>query len=287
MRQRWLGGLAVALALGGCADNGMGTKETIGTGAGALLGGLAGSFIGSGSGRIVAIAAGVAVGGLIGNRIGAALDQNDQQALAAHSQQAIQSSADNTPVSWKSDHTDATATITPENSRIETRPISVIRDSNVAPAPELDPIGRTYEAKTMTNIRLAPTADSGISGTLAPGNKITAVGKVRGEPWIMVARSGRAIGYVSAANLEPVPPRARAPAAAAAPASAQPTFDLDSDAPVRSAADLDALPAGTTVDKVTASVLCRDIKTTVTSNGQSASSTQAACKSPDGTWELM
>jgi surface antigen len=38
---------------------------------------------------------------------------------------------------------------------------------------------------------------------------------------------------------------------------------------------------------VTAAVPCRDVKTTLTTQGKSETISQSACKSPDGTWELL
>lgn len=75
--------LALALlstvALGACENTmgGMGNKQLVGTGGGALLGGLAGSQIGSGSGQLWATGAGVLLGALVGSEIGASLDKAD------------------------------------------------------------------------------------------------------------------------------------------------------------------------------------------------------------------
>ncbi len=67
---------ATALSLAACAD---GTKEGIGTIAGAGLGAWAGSAIdNNGSGGVVAVAAGTLIGGLIGNQIGKGLDKVDR-----------------------------------------------------------------------------------------------------------------------------------------------------------------------------------------------------------------
>jgi surface antigen len=83
--------MAVAsLSLSACANNGAGpgswgTKQTIGTGAGALAGGLLGSQVGGGSGRLWATGAGVLLGGLLGSEIGASLDKADQ----AYASQAL------------------------------------------------------------------------------------------------------------------------------------------------------------------------------------------------------
>lgn len=283
----------VAAILAGCA-NGGGDNAAIGTGLGAAVGGIAGSFVGRGNTRILGAVVGAAAGGLIGNRIGASLDEREKAALAAQSRQALSAPTDNAPVNWKSDHSDSAATLTANNTREEARTVSVVRDATVAPATDLDPIGATYRARSATTIRLAPNATSSVVGPLASGEKFEAVGKVRGAPWVMVARSGKAVGYAPAGDVEPLPrPAPVATAAAAAPASppaaARPakSFDLDSEAPVRTGADLDALPPGTAVDKVTANVPCRDLKMTVSSKGESETSNQTACKSPDGSWELL
>jgi surface antigen len=66
-----------ALSLTACD---YGTKEGIGTLAGAGLGAWAGSSIdNTGSGGVVAVAAGTLIGGLIGNQIGKGLDKVDRQ----------------------------------------------------------------------------------------------------------------------------------------------------------------------------------------------------------------
>lgn len=66
-------------ALAACENTtaGMGNKQLLGTGGGALLGGLAGSQIGGGSGRLWATGAGVLLGALVGSEIGASLDKAD------------------------------------------------------------------------------------------------------------------------------------------------------------------------------------------------------------------
>jgi len=78
MRKVVLTGLiALSFGLTGCQTNSWGTKQTVGTGAGAVLGGLAGSQIGSGSGQLWATGAGVLLGALAGGEIGASLDRAD------------------------------------------------------------------------------------------------------------------------------------------------------------------------------------------------------------------
>jgi surface antigen len=274
--------VAVSL-LSGCADGNTGNKEAIGTGVGAALGGLAGSFIGRGNTRIVGGLLGATVGGVVGNRIGAALDDRDRAALAAQSQAVLLSQPDDTQASWNSDHSDATATFVAANSRVETRSIEVVRDARVLPSADLDIIGRSYQARTGTRVHLAPSAESDVAGSLTAGESITAVGHVRGAPWIAVARGGRTIGYVGDTTIG-LPARQATAMAAASPKAG---FDLDAAAPVRKVADLDAVAPNTKVDRVTAAVPCRDVKTTLTTQGKSETISQSACKSPDGTWELL
>lgn len=215
---------------------------------------------------------------MIGNRIGAMLDDRDEQALQARTQAALRTQRDNAATRWSSDHSTASATIVPLNSRVETRPMRIVRDTNVAPAPRLDVIGAKYVARSAANVRAAPSEDAAVTTSLRPGSAVWAVGKVPDRPWIMVARNGTSIGYLDA---DAIAPARRTQAASATP------FDLDSTAPVRTPADLDALGPGEKADMVTASVACRDIRTTAKgADGQTMSNQQTACKSPDGAWQL-
>lgn len=91
--------LAVA-GLGACnTTQGMGNKQLVGTGGGALLGGLAGSQVGSGSGRLWATGAGVLLGALVGSEIGSSLDNADR-AAARQAQYRAYSAPIGETVSW-------------------------------------------------------------------------------------------------------------------------------------------------------------------------------------------
>lgn len=287
--KRFVAITACVALLGGCVTDGQLTKENLGTGLGAVVGGLAGSTFGSGSGRIVAVVAGAAVGAFVGNRIGAMLDEQDRAAVDAKAKEALLSQPDNAPVNWTSERSGATATIIPENTRTESRKVNVVRDAKVAPAGQLDLIGARYRAKTNANIRLAPSQDADKVQTLPTGAPIWAVGKVAGKPWIMVAQKGKSVGYISADLIEPEPKVAAVPASTKTSTQIQASaaYDLDADAaPIRAPADLDALAAGETKDVVEANVTCRDLKTTATAKGETSTTKQTACRSPDGSWEL-
>ena len=299
--------LAVAILgpLTGCADPnappGSGQKEGFGTVAGALIGGAAGLALGRGNGRIIAGALGAGIGGLIGNRIGAALDAQDRAAIIAQEHSALLSQPDQQPVAWTSDHSSASATITLENTRHEQRTVRIVRASDVAAPPPLDAIGARYQARSTTHVYAAPDAHSVSLATLSRGSHIWAVGRVRGENWLLVARGGKSVGYVTASKLGPAaslePSYAATGTAPGAPVAAKgaqaptgPAYDLDADNVVRAPADLDALQgndtSGDKVDTVVASVTCRDLQTTATTNGTTQTTKATACRAPDGAWQL-
>lgn len=106
--------LVSALALGACENTmgGMGTKQAVGTGGGAILGGLAGSQIGSGSGRLWATGAGVLLGGLLGSEIGSSLDRADQAYAQQANQRAYTAPVGET-IRWNNPDTGNYGTITP------------------------------------------------------------------------------------------------------------------------------------------------------------------------------
>ncbi len=107
-----------ALSLAGCAQNGqqnpwgMGTKQTIGTGAGALIGGILGSKVGGGSGQLWATGAGALLGAFAGSEIGKSLDKAD---MAYHEQAAQQAYTAplNQTISWSNPQSGHSGSITP------------------------------------------------------------------------------------------------------------------------------------------------------------------------------
>lgn len=107
-----------SLALAGCAQNGeqnpwgMGTKQTVGTGAGALVGGILGSKVGGGSGRLWATGAGALLGAFAGSSIGKSLDQADM----AYHQQAVEQAETgplNKTIDWNNAESGHSGSVTP------------------------------------------------------------------------------------------------------------------------------------------------------------------------------
>lgn len=105
--------MAAALGLGACNTlQGAGTKQVVGTGAGALAGGLLGSQIGGGSGRLWATGAGVLLGGLLGSEIGASLDNADR-AYAMQAQQSAYRAPVGETINWNNPQSGNYGTYTP------------------------------------------------------------------------------------------------------------------------------------------------------------------------------
>jgi surface antigen len=110
--------LASTLALGGCMSDGsmnpwgMGTKQTIGTGAGAILGGIAGSNMGKGKGQLWMTGAGALLGAFVGSEIGKSLDQAD---IAYHNQatEKAYTAPLNQTIAWNNPESGHSGSVTP------------------------------------------------------------------------------------------------------------------------------------------------------------------------------
>jgi surface antigen len=110
--------LASIMALGACAQDGsqnpwgMGTKQTVGTGAGAIVGGILGSKVGHGGGQLWATGAGALLGAFVGSSIGKSLDQADM----AYHQQAVEQAYTapiNKTITWNNTQSGHSGSITP------------------------------------------------------------------------------------------------------------------------------------------------------------------------------
>jgi surface antigen len=106
--------MAVAsLALAGCQTlDGMGNKQLIGGGSGAVLGGLLGSQVGGGRGQMWATGAGVLLGALVGSEIGSSLDNADR-AYANQANTQAHTAPIGQRVSWNNPESGNSGTIVP------------------------------------------------------------------------------------------------------------------------------------------------------------------------------
>ncbi len=298
------GALSVALLTTGCQT----TKQDIGTLVGAGLGAVIGAQFGKGSGQIIGVALGTALGGYLGNQIGRMLDEADQQAVSQRAGMALASARDGETINWSNPETGASATLTPLETRTESREVPLLRQKNVAAPPALDLIGETWHATKSANLRAAPGTDSEVVGGLQPGERFQAIGRVSGSDWIMVGRNNRSIGYVHGSLAAKAPPSSPAPAVQ--PASAETSSGqaapeqqaavsqpvTDQEAALRPAIDLDKLQSaggidldaeGLIAETVAVNTQCRTMEMNISRNNESASDTINACKSGDGSWEIL
>ncbi len=118
--------LVAVLGVSACAQNGynggiggMGTKQTVGTGAGAVVGGLLGSKVGGGSGQLWATGAGALVGALLGSEIGSSLDRADKTYLAQANSAALDAPVGE-QISWNNPQSGNYGYVTPTREGSDT-----------------------------------------------------------------------------------------------------------------------------------------------------------------------
>ena len=105
--------LMASVALGACENfQNSGTKEKVGSVAGAVAGGLAGSQIGGGSGRLWATGVGTLLGAWVGNEVGKSLDKADYMYAQKAEQQAYQAPLGQT-IAWNNPESGNYGTVTP------------------------------------------------------------------------------------------------------------------------------------------------------------------------------
>lgn len=161
--------------------------------------------MGSGNGKIAAALIAGGIGAYVGNRIGNMLDEKDQQALALRTQEVLsqqQATASAQPVTWKSDHSGASAQIVPGKEYTKTKQVEVKRAPKIQAVPSMKLINEPYVTTSDNlNVRAAPNASGEKVGSLKNHTEFTAVGAT--GDWILVGRKGVTVGYVHKDYVEP------------------------------------------------------------------------------------
>ncbi|NLD01119.1 MAG: SH3 domain-containing protein [Gammaproteobacteria bacterium] len=277
---------AAIISTSGCAglaQNEYFNQENIGTAIGVVAGVALGSQIGGGSGRTAAMLVGALAGGALGKAIGGRLDERDRQSLALQTQRMLEQDSTHA-VQWKSDHTDAQATITPGAITTETKTVSVKRTAQVETVDNMTLLNQTYYSQKSANVRSAPSTSGARVGSLLPGSSFTALGRTDNN-WIAVGRKGVTVGYVYAPLVS-----SKAPAKQQAAQAANPT--------VLAATDLDSMPDtvakqqgfdldSVQVETVSAQTACKTLDYKVTTKGATEQQQVKACQADDGAWELI
>jgi surface antigen len=105
---------ALSLGLAACAD--YGTKQTVGTLAGAGTGAFIGSQIGHGTGRLVAVGLGTLLGGWAGSEVGKSLDRADQAHASQAEYDALEYNRSGQQQSWSNPDSGHHGYVTPEST---------------------------------------------------------------------------------------------------------------------------------------------------------------------------
>ncbi len=280
--------LLAVFTLSGCKSMGV-TKEDFGKFVGAIGGAVIGSKIGKGNGKIIATVLGASLGSYIGGRIGASLDKKDQEALHRKSLAVLNSSQDqNLTSEWKSDHSQAKATINAKPISRQNANIGIVKLKQVEKVPYVKLIGKPYETLVSTNVRAGTSTKTSIVGGMAKGSSFTAVG-VTPNNWLLVARNGITLGYVYAPLAIEQQNKARSEEA---PELRQKAFDLDAISDVESSIngidldgfDLDSMDL--VEETIVAETECRDLEINIENKNQQKKESFSACKAADGSWEL-
>lgn len=294
--------LAMTLSLVGCQTdpNGPFSKENIGTVLGGVGGAVLGSQIGGGSGRIVAAVIGAGAGAFIGNQLGKTLDEADRKQIAQADNQAL-SAPPGQAISWRNPDGGASGSSSasaPTKEVVAKAPDGTIRTVSKTPKLSLVSGRYTVHGTSNVNIRAEPTTKSNAVGTLRSGETVDAVGKVVGSDWMLVARSGETLGYVSGALISPAATATQIAGIQQQPqrqenASAQtvvppPPFKLV-EAPVIEkpvsvatvSSQPDVAPGGAAEETT-----CRVVTRAVTKNGESAQEQVKYCKTAEG-WQRV
>lgn len=192
---------ASADPLGGLftCDSGGNKQEVaglIGAGAGALLGSQL-----SKKNRALGAVLGAAAGAAIGSRIGCSMQETDK----ARARAAVKTALDKgVSQSWDNPKTGASGDVTVISSNygpaIDGRAYRYA--AGVTAQSSYEALSGLYATTTQVNLRSAPSSRSASLGLFAAGERVDALGTAP-QGWVLVGRSGTAIGYIARAYLQP------------------------------------------------------------------------------------
>ncbi|AHG42623.1 hypothetical protein N018_21300 [Pseudomonas syringae CC1557] len=275
--------VTVATSVTGCAQMGI-SKEQAGTVIGGIAGLAVGATMGKGNGQIAAALIVAGVGGYIGNRIGQMLDDKDKQALALRTQEVLNQPATTVaqPTAvWRSDHSKASAVITPGPEYRATRTIEIKRTPNIQAVPSMKLINQPYFTRSGLNVRSAPDMRADKVGSLPGNTQFTAVGST--GDWILVGRRGVTVGYVhkdyvmTKSDADAIKRRSPVKLDEMNVSASKETeaFDLGS---------ISSLPSGKTAAETTCRPVAVNLKT---EGGATEKQDSTFCRQANDTWELI
>lgn len=177
---------------------------------GALIGGIVGALAGtqvSKHERGIGAAIGAGLGAAAGSWVGCKLQRDDQSRMAQATDQAL---AYGQPQSWDNPDTGASGRVSVVANGYGPAPYQPV-DLNglqlangVQLASAYEPTAPQYSVTASTYVRAAPTTRSGVTGRLRRGERVQALGRVRGRSWVLVGQNGLGVGYVPTTVARPV-----------------------------------------------------------------------------------
>ena len=192
---------ACASTIAGCATGDM-SREKSGTVVGAGIGAAIGASVSSDDDKVKGALIGALVGGILGNRVGAMLDERDRLALQDKVLDVAATGATGDPFTWYSEHSGASAVITPAgDARTEKKSFSVRQKTDVlVDGATLEQVtGRRVVTRPL-NLRSGPGTAFEVRQVLRQGDEYGVLGKTRND-WYLLSRNEVAIGYASGAFL--------------------------------------------------------------------------------------
>lgn len=275
--------LMSTLALGGCDKT---TGQTVGSIVGVVGGAVLGAQFGKGTGQLVATAIGATAGYLIGDWVGEMLDPQDTQAVENTTIQTLNASNDGEKVTWQNPDTGASAEITPTNTRQVTAEVEVKRPKIVASPVGMTIIGEQQVILKGANVRAAPSTDSDILTGLPTETQVNVIGSVKTGTWYLVGKDGKAIGYVYHTLVGTPATSTDIQTAATQPQNDPEAEQVANEEIVAQSDDVIDLDAEFETETLIAQTTCRDVSMKVSDGTETEQKNYAACKSPDGVWEL-
>ncbi len=180
-------------AVFGCQVSG--GKQEAGAAVGAILGGVLGNQVAKNE-RGLGTVVGAALGAAAGSWVGCRMQSTDQ----ARAQQATKDALDQgVSQSWSNPQTGASGRVDVISSSYGP-PVygnSLRYASGVQQLASYEQTSGGYYAGKTVNLRAGPSTGTRVVGKLNANEGFQALGKVSGQPWILVGRNGQAVGYVS------------------------------------------------------------------------------------------
>lgn len=175
---------------------------------GALLGALAGGAIGNrvaDNERTLGTVLGAAIGAAAGSYIGCRMQVADQQRAQASAQLALEQgrsqywTEQQTGASGRTDIVETYYLPAPPAPRLSVETVAF--SQGIERPREYVPSEGTYTATAAAVIRSGPSTRAQQIGSLRAGDRVDALVRVEGSPWLLAIRGNAVLGYVSETNL--------------------------------------------------------------------------------------